>query len=64
MGLRYCIQCHDKISGKVGDFAFDEEKPFEATSPVFRDLIEFYQWMRENGLKEKHGDNFVLIKAD
>ena len=27
MGLRYCIQCRDKITGQVGDFAYHADIP-------------------------------------
>lgn len=42
---RYCIQCKDKVSGKVGDFVYREDEPFEAISPVFKCLADFYPWM-------------------
>lgn len=50
---RYCVQCTDKKSGKVGDFAFHSSRPFEALSPVFTSLADFYPWMRSAGLKHK-----------
>ena len=48
MELRYCIQCRDRVTGQVGDFAYHVDKPFEAVSPVFPDLIQFFMWTKQN----------------
>jgi hypothetical protein len=40
----YCIQCKDKLSGKIGSFYFDISKPFEAESPVFDNLTDMFLW--------------------
>lgn len=62
--MKYCIQCTDKLSRVVGCFGYNEEKYlkekakglvwFEAITPVFPDLGEFFRWAKENGIKYTH----------
>ena len=57
--MNYCISCRDTLTGEVGDFLFDEKAKlergvFEAVSPVFTNLIEFYKWARENNVTLRH----------
>lgn len=47
----YCIQCTDRLSGKVGDFAYHTDKPFEAISPVFSELWGLFDWLKQHSLK-------------
>ena len=55
----YCISCTDTLSGETGDFLYCEKAKsergvFEAISPIFSNLIEFYKWARENNVTLKH----------
>lgn len=50
----YTIQCEDVTSGKTGCFLFDTDHwqrtgEFKAISPVFLDLVQFYEWDKANG---------------
>lgn len=52
--LEYCVQCTDRKSNKIGDFAYDvalfeQGKGFHAISPVFPSLVEFYEWAYNEG---------------
>jgi hypothetical protein len=49
MHLGYCIQCTDRVSGKVGDFVYPTGKPFEAISPVFDNVADLYAWIAAQG---------------
>jgi hypothetical protein len=51
--MRYCCQCVDKASGKLGDFIHLGD--FHAVSPVFTGLTALFDWMHENGLEHKPG---------
>lgn len=44
--LEYCIQCKDKKTGRIGDFMHNGD--FTAISPVFDNLIDFFNWCDEN----------------
>ena len=58
----YCIQCQDRLSGKIGSFVYKEEKKFHAISPVFTSLAGLFSWMKTHGFKVKEFDergNFV-----
>ena len=51
--MNYTIQCTDQNSGEVGCFLFDESKftetgKFYAISPVFKSMIEFFEWDNKN----------------
>jgi hypothetical protein len=58
MEYRIAVQCKDVASGKTATFIRDENKV--AVSPLFRDLVELFPWMRENGWKQEegYGENF------
>lgn len=50
----YTIQCKDVTSGETGCFLFDTDHwqrtgEFKAISPVFSDLVRFYEWDKVNG---------------
>ncbi|PKM47022.1 MAG: hypothetical protein CVV05_00975 [Gammaproteobacteria bacterium HGW-Gammaproteobacteria-1] len=47
--LRYCIQGVDRITGCCGDFAYHEDFPFEAVTPVYAHLPELYQALTAAG---------------
>jgi hypothetical protein len=52
----YTIQCKDVVSGKTGCFLFDTDHwrrtgEFKAISPVFANLVQFYEWDKANGDK-------------
>ncbi len=55
MHLGYCIQCRDRISGKVGDFVYPTSKPFEAISPVFDNVADLYAWIAAQGWETYEG---------
>ena len=63
MEYRYCIQCVDKLSGKLGCFVFADNS-FEAISPVFSDLMGLFIWMKgkyvDNSWK---GDQYVPLRV-
>lgn len=62
--LHYAIECTDKVSGQIGSFAYAEEKPFYATSPVFSHLSEFYTWAHNSGYRGRPGSlGLVLYKT-
>ncbi len=50
----YCVQCKDLLSGKIGDFVFSDDKPFEAISPIYDSLIYLYPWIEKNGFKHEY----------
>ncbi len=55
--IRYCVQCTDKDSGKVGDFivneiAYSQGKGFYAISPIFTNLVELFQYAKQLGYTE------------
>lgn len=54
--LAHCIQCKDRVSGKIGSFIYSNDKPFEAVSPVFVDLVGLYSWMNQNGYRSSPVD--------
>ncbi len=62
MSLQYCIQCTDRLSGKVGNFVFPTSKPFEAISPVFDNLAELYTWIHEQGYRTHDGGFAVTAR--
>lgn len=68
MKYSYCVQCVDKTSGKVGCFAFSEDNRFVAISPVFGDLVAFYEWLNTSEFKAQSYDEtgkyspFGLVK--
>ena len=68
--LHYCIQCRDNLSGIKGTFAYDKEAydlgdGFNATSPLFSCVSEFYAWAKAKGFKSpSHGLGFTMIKED
>ncbi len=50
----YTVQCTDVTTGEIGCFLFDTEHwqktgEFKAISPVFKCLVDFYAYDRENG---------------
>lgn len=52
--LKYCVQCTDRKSNTIGDFAYDialfeQGKGFHAISPVFTNLMDFYEWAYKEG---------------
>lgn len=59
MGYRtkafYCIQCTDRVTGKVGDFVYYAGNQFEAVSPVFANLEQLYAWMKQNNWQRAAG---------
>ena len=48
-GFRYTIQCVDLTSNKKGDFLHLGD--FRAVSPVFTDIVEFFDYLKTVGLK-------------
>ena len=60
--LTYCIQCTEKITGKVGDFVYHEDNPRVAISPVFTDPVEFHNWLRQRGMSVGRLGEFDIIK--
>lgn len=53
---RYCIQCTDIISGKVGDFLYEKTpRGLMATSPVFNDLAALFTYLKEKGITNAKG---------
>jgi len=59
--LRYCIQCTDKSTGKVGDFLYKTSDPFSAVSPIFSDVGKLFRHMHTIGLTT--GLNFTVKEA-
>ncbi|WP_162580521.1 hypothetical protein [Variovorax sp. PBS-H4] len=52
--MNYTVQCTDVTTGQTGCFLFDTEHwqrtgEFKAISPIFRSLVDFYEWDRANG---------------
>lgn len=52
----YTIQCKDVTTGETGCFLFDADHwqktgEFKAVSPVFADLLRFYEYDNANGNK-------------
>lgn len=52
--ITYCVNCVDEATGKRGTFVYDEalynyNMGHWAISPVFQDIIKFYEWAREKG---------------
>jgi len=60
----FCMQCTDKTSGKVGDFAYHTDNPFVALSPVFPDFVQFLDWLKENNLKCGPLASFELLPIE
>lgn len=65
--IKYCIQCTDKLSGKVGCFAYDIEayergEGLKAISEVFPSGIEFYKWADSEGYKSVGYYSFEMAK--
>lgn len=56
----YCIQCADKISGKVGCFIHFGD--LRAATEIFADLHELFKHMAEIGWKHKPGSILTCIK--
>jgi len=50
--MKYCIQCTDLTTQKVGDFIHYGD--FRAVSPVFNDCSSLFSWMRNNGWVPNH----------
>jgi len=55
----YVIQCTDHKSNTIGDFTYNKEQYerdgyFEATSPVFENLLDFFNYCRENKIQLNH----------
>ena len=48
--MRFCIQCTDVTSGRLGTFLYFTHKPFVAVSPLFSGLGELFNWMDERDL--------------
>lgn len=61
--LRYCIQCTDLRSGKVGTFAFDPSARFVAVSPVFDSLQYLCDWFRANGYVPRPGSDMIADRV-
>lgn len=61
MNYFYCIQCVDKISGKTGDFVYEENRPFEAISPIFDDLQGLFTWTRANNFEPNEYDSSPFV---
>jgi len=47
--LRYCDQGIDRLTGRSGAFAYREDTPFEAVTPVYSGPTELYQAMAASG---------------
>jgi hypothetical protein len=56
--MKYCIYCTDYLSGQTGCFGIDPEQSedgkFQAITPVFPTLADFFRWAGINGIKLKH----------
>ena len=48
---KYCIQCTDILSGKIGTFMYHEQTPFEAEGKVYSSLLELVLFLREHNLR-------------
>jgi hypothetical protein len=46
----FCIQCTDIVSGKLGSFIYENNKPFHAISPVFPDCMGLFAYMHNQKL--------------
>jgi hypothetical protein len=63
MNFFYCIQCKDKISSHNGCFVFEENKKFEAISPVFSDVFNLFLWMKNKYVtNEWDGDKYIPFR--
>lgn len=56
----YTVQCRDETTGQIGDFLFDVTYwrvtgKFKAIGPVFDNLMDFYNWDKNNGNNHRHG---------
>lgn len=65
--IQYCIQCTDKISGKVGCFAYDiaakeRGEGHKAISEVFPSGIEFFAWAKSEGYQSERNYSFEMVK--
>lgn len=65
--IQYCVQCTDRISGKVGCFAYDiaaeaNGEGFKAISEVFPSLTEFYDWADSQGYISPRNLKFEMVK--
>ena len=65
--IKYCIQCTDKVSGKVGCFAYniaahEQGKGFNAITEVFPSSCEFFKWAKNNGYEASGFYSFEMVK--
>lgn len=65
--IKYCIQCTDKLSGKVGCFAYDIEayergEGRKAISEVFPSSSELFLWAKKEGYKSVGYYSFEMAK--
>jgi hypothetical protein len=66
--LHYCCQCTDKTTGKTGCFAYDAKKHipgerFEAISPIFPSLVEFFSYARKLGYTKQSFSDWSMTKC-
>jgi hypothetical protein len=59
----YCIQCTDKLSGKIGSFLYHKDTPFEAWTEVFPDLLTLSLWLRAHHLAMSPEPDYKIIRV-